>query len=215
MKKLFSIIFIFVLSFVVFGQTKKPVQKATPAPTPKIPIIEIDATTKDGKAVILRSDGTWQFNENAAALTPQPEKQASLEIEGAIIFKNGDIVPIARSPIALLNESAVTLIKNAGIKEYNGKTSDFDILTAFVFANIRGNAVVNDIANSIKAHVIYNTETDFNGKASFTKLTPGKYYLFAATEARKSQAIWNLLIEIKAGERLKVVLDQNNAALAF
>jgi hypothetical protein len=55
---------------------------------------------------------------------------------------------------------------------------------------------------------------DFAGKAQFTDLKPGSYYLAGLSSTRKGFAIWNVPIEVKAGQN-SVFLDQNNAATAF
>lgn len=57
-----TLLLILLLGFSTFGQTAKPLPKKTPLPKTTKPIIETEAKTKDGKSVILKSDGTWFYN---------------------------------------------------------------------------------------------------------------------------------------------------------
>lgn len=59
MKIILILYLIFISSFMCFGQRIKPSSK----PTPEQKLTIIDATTKDGKPVILKSDGTWEFSK--------------------------------------------------------------------------------------------------------------------------------------------------------
>jgi hypothetical protein len=63
LKFIFLVMICCVLNIIVSGQVKKPPIKPKPTPAPKIenPITELEAKTKDGKKVILRSNGTWVY----------------------------------------------------------------------------------------------------------------------------------------------------------
>ncbi|HLM62066.1 MAG TPA: hypothetical protein VK308_14765 [Pyrinomonadaceae bacterium] len=58
------------------AQVKKTSAKPSPAPAPKIesPTVVNEATTTDGKKVVLKSDGTWSYTkEESAPLKPREE----------------------------------------------------------------------------------------------------------------------------------------------
>lgn len=69
--KRFGLLTIFVLVIsggAVYGQVK-------PKPKPKVPakpIMTQSATTDDGKRVVLKSDGTWEFDTQAVVPAPKP-----------------------------------------------------------------------------------------------------------------------------------------------
>lgn len=57
---------------------KKPVRKPTVQPKPQPTIATIEAATKDGKPVTLRSDGTWQYaKQQPVKETQKPVAKAS------------------------------------------------------------------------------------------------------------------------------------------
>lgn len=221
--KILTIIFVLISSLSAFGQAKKttpkPTAKAIPSPTAtptqKIPIIEIGAITNDGKAVILRSDGTWQFNENAPAAISAPAK-TSLSIEAAVIYSVGGAQPVARTDFALLDKSLDDILTDAGLTPMQGVT----LADSFGFA-LKGSGLTtaytsfaNRAVEAIKPHIKYQTVTDFTGKGKFDDIAPGNYWIFGATQTRKGFAIWSLPVVVKNGES-QAALDQNNAAGAF
>src|SRR3989440_1997242 len=54
---------------------------------------------------------------------------------------------------------------------------------------------------------------DFQGRASFPTIAPGKYWVVGFTRTRGGCAVWNLPILLKPGEN-SVILDQKNAVEA-
>jgi len=55
---------------------------------------------------------------------------------------------------------------------------------------------------------------NFAGKAKFAPVAAGTYYILGVGSTPKGFVIWNLKVEVKAGE-MPVVLDQNNAEIAL
>lgn len=81
-----------VLSVTNFGQDEKPkpqqvkpkiasktkkVSKIKPKTKPKSKVTLIEAATKDGKAVTLKSNGTWEYVKTEAAVKPSPSPSAT------------------------------------------------------------------------------------------------------------------------------------------
>jgi hypothetical protein len=141
-----------------------------------------------------------------------PQQSTTLSIEAGIIYKMGGNQPVARTEFMLLDQSLETVLREGGVSE--GRTG---VLSTYAFAvkypeQFPGVAVAAQRA--IKAHLVSSVSTDFAGKAQFTDLKPGSYYLAGLSSTRKGFAIWNLPVEVKAGQN-SLFLDQNNAATAF
>lgn len=214
MKRLFVLVFIFVFSVFGFSQAK-------PSKTP--PVTTIDAITKDGKAVILKSDGRWVFN--SAAASTESTANASVNIEAALVYRSGEVVPVTRTKFYLLSESAAALLDTPELRELllsdatkasptlvsEAKNPTPKVLfAAFSYEGIYPNFIRAGLQAIIKAKK-FETTSDFQGKASFQNIPKGAYYLFVISQARNGAAVWN--VEIKAdSDRTDVVLDQNNAA---
>ncbi len=224
MKKLIPL-FILILALGVSAQVKKAVK-----PTPKPPIIEIEATTKDGKAVILSSDGTWRYNENSS-IQPTSSKTSSsssvLNIEAALVFQSGDVKPIARTDFYLLPDNVENIIGTTDLLDLFKQDADKGgYSTTLRQTNTRSligaiykyqtlyptysAAATDALLKSVK----YKTTSDFNGKASFTNVPPGQYILFAVASTPKSFAFWNMKVELTS-QPLNLILDQKNAESAY
>ncbi|MCY7348305.1 MAG: hypothetical protein LH614_19090 [Pyrinomonadaceae bacterium] len=218
MRKLFILAFVY-LVFVgnVFGQTK-------PKPTPpKTPIITIDAVTKDGKAVILKSDGTWVFNENGNAT--QNNGTAIINIEAALVYRSGDVVPVSRTKFYLLSESAAKLLDTPELRELllsdaiKTSTALVDgaknptpamLFSALAYETLYPTFVPAALQAIAKAKK-FETTSDFQGKASFQDIPKETYYLFVISQTRKGMAVWDLEVKVDK-DQAAIVLDQNNAA---
>lgn len=148
----------------------------------------------------------------AAADAAPPQQSTTLSIEAGIIYKMGGNQPVARTEFMLLDQSLETVLREGGVSE--GRTG---VLSTYAFAvkyPEQFPGVAARAAQAIKAHLVSSVSTDFAGKAQFADLKPGSYYLAGLTSTRKGFAIWNLPVEVKAGQN-SVFLDQNNAAAAF
>lgn len=150
----------------------------------------------------------------AAAVAPaaQPQQSTTLSIEAGIIYKMGGNQPVARTEFMLLDQSLETVLREGGVSE--GRTG---VLSTYAFAvkyPEQFPGVAARAAQAIKSHLVSSVSTDFAGKAQFTDLKPGSYYLAGLSSTRKGFAIWNVPVEVKAGQN-SLFLDQNNAATAF
>ena len=149
----------------------------------------------------------------AAPAAAAPAQQATtLSLEAGIIYQMGGNQPDARTEFMLLDQSLDTVLREGGISE--GRTG---VLSTYAFAvqyPSQFPGVAERAAQAIKAHLVSSVSTDFAGKAQFTDLKPGSYYLVGLTSTRKGFAIWNLPVAVKAGQN-SVFIDQNNAATAF
>src|SRR5438552_1880647 len=86
------------------GQTTR---RRTPPSRPSEPITTQTATTKEGRTVILKSDGTWEYEKDnvptSTTKTPSVRKDATLSFEAGLVYKSGDVKPVARTTFYLLD----------------------------------------------------------------------------------------------------------------
>ena len=186
------------------------------------------AVTKDGRTVSLKSDGTWEYaneqpNSNVAATTPI-KQSGVLSLEVGLVFKSGDVKPVARTTFYLLVDDLAKILKEAGIKTANHdgtpkESPDEDLVEVFALATKYKSLPAYQsfypaALAALKPHVVQSVTTDFSGKAIFESLPTGTYYLMGVTQTPKGYAIWNLRVDIKSGQS-SIVLDQNNAVIAL
>jgi hypothetical protein len=214
------------------SQTRRP----RPTPAPEKPPISIQtATTKDGRTVLLKSDGTWEYT-NDPIVTAPPAAQTepvsvpsastalgSLSLESALVFRSGDVKPMARVAFYLMDENLATVLRKAGLKVSSryGNRADTDQNLLFEFGSAEKFPSLPDMASfrnsaleAMKPHIKANITTDFSGKATFTDIPPGDYYLVAVGITPRGFVVWNVPVSIKAGVASSITLDQNNAAFA-
>ena len=153
------------------------------------------------------------LSEQVAVTTPEPvaPSTGTLAIEAGIIYKAGGNQPVGRTEFRLLDSDLESLISAAGLRADRG----IDLVSTWgIKRRYSPDAILLQIEESIRKHTIQSVTTDFNGKAQFENIQPGKYFVYGLTETRRGFAIWSVPIEIKAGQN-SLLLDQNNAATAF
>lgn len=159
-------------------------------------------------------------------------QQATVSIEAALVFKSGDVKPVARTEFMLLDKNFETILQESDFtselpEDLKGKISKISPLKAFaLLANATEKAASYSVPTStgkdefrlalmkataaVKPHTLYSTTTDFQGKAEFKEVKAGEYYLFGYSNAGATVVVWNLKTEVKSGQN-KITLDQNNA----
>ena len=192
------------------------------------------ATTKDGRTVLLRSDGTWEYTDDPVAPTsssksPAPVSSVSvapqsgaLSLEAALVFRSGDVKPVARTVFYLLDDDLAKILRSAGLKtsQRYGTMEDTDQNLLFSFGSaskypsLEGQAQFYATATeALKPHIKQSITTDFSGKATFQNVPIGNYFLMGFGVTPRGFVLWNLAVEIKPGNA-SITLDQNNAAFA-
>lgn len=150
------------------------------------------ATTEEGRKVILNADGTWKY---AAALSG-----VTLKIEAGLIYKSGDVKPVARKTFILLAADTMTeLMKLPPATQHN--FSGVEQLKGTCETDYPG---VDDI---LRKYTRYTFTTDFDGKAELA-IAPGKYWLFGQTLTYERCVTWFLEIELTKDRT--IILDQHN-----
>jgi hypothetical protein len=185
------------------------------------------ATTRDGKIVLLHSDGTWEYSGDNPSATgvSQPAaaaQAASLNIEAGLVYRSGDSKPVARTDYYLLDKSAAAVIREAGVKLSDKTSGTEDNSDRGVMFSLGLNLAYRDVSNNeaydaamaaLKQHIIKSFTTDFGGKATIDGIPQGDYYVFGFYKSAQGFVIWNIPVTLKPGSN-SLTLDQNNADFA-
>lgn len=166
---------------------------------------------------------------NTKVETALPNQENVLSVEAALVFKSGDVKPVARTEFFLLNKSFDTILAESGfmssisasslpqrIKDNFSNMNKINPVKTFAVAvNVSENIEtlqlpLAKVINDTKSHIAYSTTTDFQGKAQFKDIKAGEYFLFGYTKVGESVAVWNLKTEVKSGQNT-ITLDQKNA----
>jgi hypothetical protein len=156
---------------------------------------------------------------------PQPKALAKpnaiLKIEAGLVFRSGDVKPVARTTFYLLDADPAQVLKEGGVKresEIEREELDpmFDLALALRFQTLEKNQTYLTAAMvALKPHIIGTAVTGFDGKAEFSPIITGTYNLMGVVpEIGKSSAFWNLKITLKAGPQT-IVLDNHNTGMIF
>lgn len=157
--------------------------------------------------------------------TPQstPVSKGELSIEAGLVYKSGDVKPVARNEFYLLDGDAEQILQQANI-ERKGKLRNPNLTNLDAYAaaeacmNIGTECPSFDASwyfhkratEVIKPHILQRITTGFDGKAKFEPLPAGDYYVMGVMTRDKGFVCWNLKVTLKLGTQT-VILDQNNA----
>lgn len=222
------VIFITVLLLAVgnVSAQAKPKPKSPPKPVTTQP-----ATTEDGKAVVLSSNGTWKYaSETGTSVEPTiskvkepvaaPVKMGSVDLEAGLVFNSGDVKPVGRATFYLLKEDASKIVltqshldaHNVDIGRF-GRTETLDKWSMYGAVLYMDGSLSPTFALAAKkaldAASVGQTTTGFDGKATFQNVPVGDYFLFGYYKFGKQTTYWSLPVTVKVGAN-KVVLDNDN-----
>jgi hypothetical protein len=129
-------------------------RRRTP-PRPAEPITTQTTTTKEGRTVVLKSDGTWEYakdNEPAPATKPPTggRKNATLSFEAGLVYQSGDVKPVARTTFYLLDDNLGKILKAAGLQPPRRFSSGSDRPIEEELADAFGSSVVYTILDEYK-----------------------------------------------------------------
>jgi hypothetical protein len=156
-------------------------------------------------------------------VSPKAQAKGTLSFETGLVFKSGDVKPVARTTFYLLDDDLSKILADAGLQTPRGYESgsgdtNKDLINSFASSIVY--SLVPAFKNfypaamtALKPHTIETVTTDFSGKATFSPVAAGTYYLMGVSETPNGYVIWNFKVELKAGKN-SVTLDQNNAATA-
>lgn len=206
------------LGFIATGDgQRRPLNRAKPSPQPSPSPQQVttqSATTDDGRAVILKSDGTWTYDPNPKPKpTPAPvvQQDSTLSFETGLVLRSGDVKPVARGTFNLLDTSLDKILSDSG---FSGDLSAFTLNSIQSRIDRLRGATVTSFdreMDAIKPHVVSSTTTDFSGKGQFPAVKPGIYYVMYLGEVGPNSILWNVKVDLKPGQN-SVTLDNNNLA---
>lgn len=148
---------------------------------------------------------------SGCAAPEQKPKEFNVPIKAAIIYNLGGAQAVAREDFSLLNKDAVEIWKEKGLVK---DEKDLWIQIAMDrLATMENKNRPYAYVEALKSNVIKTVTTDFEGNATFENIPPGDYYIFAITETRGGQAVWNYKITVNP-EIKTVLLDNKNAYYA-
>lgn len=157
----------------------------------------------------------------ALLLALSQSNSASIHLEAALVYQNGDVKPVARTEFLLLDDDLGKILNDAKCPmpyPLNLITQDAQLQQVITYgkALLRPEgytAYLPEAAKALQPHVLQVQKTGFDGKASFT--TEAKtVYLFAVTRTARGYVIWNHKLSVKSGEN-KVQLSQDEAAFVY
>ncbi|BCG47158.1 hypothetical protein GEOBRER4_n1981 [Citrifermentans bremense] len=152
-----------------------------------------------------------------------------ISVEAGLVYKSGDVKPVARTEFYLLDESLIEIFKKENIistlsvDDPNDPTS-----ILFEFSAVHNgydelqdeNRGVKEMKynyrkaiQAIAPHIVYKGTTSFSGTLKFENIKPGAYYLMGVckTAGKGTGALWNYKVDTQNSETI-IILDQNNAA---
>ncbi len=159
------------------------------------------------------------FLSLAIAVSQANAPKASLSIEAALIYRSGDVKPVARVQFLVLDESLATILSNSGItqpQDISIITTDKNMQLVITYAKAMLGAPGHErflaqAEAAIKPHIVAAETTGFDGKAEINNAPAKPCYIVAVSRAGQSWLVWNLKAELKPGKN-KILFDQNNAA---
>jgi hypothetical protein len=167
------------------------------------------------------------------------KQKTVLSVEVALVFKSGDVRPVARTEFFLLNKDFETILQESNftsdvpqkLKEPFNKIKSIDAFSMLMKVSKEAKRSKYDsptrtaeleaidlsvvkALTAIHSHIAYKTTTDFQGKAQFLDIKHGDYYLVGHTQVGESVVVWNLKTNVKSGEN-SLTLDQNNTSTLY
>lgn len=192
--------------------------------------VEVNKATVESEKPVVVPEKAPIVQEKVQPIVEVPEKaDRVISIETGLVYRSGDVKPVARTEFYLLDESLVEIFKKENIVSTLSRDAAYDptvILMEFTTVHNQydkfpdENRGVKEMKynykkaiNAIASHIVYKGTTSFSGTLKFENIKPGVYYLMGVckTAGKGSGALWNYRVETKNRETI-ITLDQNNAA---
>jgi hypothetical protein len=166
-------------------------------------IVNVDAQTKPQKRV--------------------PDVQSStLALEAKLRLEADDVRPVTQTMFYLLDDSLPKILRDAGVKlPRDISPSDASYVHEFGLnseytTSREGIQFIDNAMAALKPHIIQSIKTDSSGKAKFSPVPVGTYYVVGTAHISMvcCFVVWNLKIELKSPQS-SVTLSRDNAAYAL
>lgn len=160
------------------------------------------------------------------AKAPASQK-GTLNIEAGLVFKNGDVKPVARTDFFLISEPLDSVLSNAGLKKEvkeGGRTRlvnepaeyfnyDYSLAMWKYGSSLYSDSLAKAI-QTLKENATATLTTDFSGKSTLQGVKTGNYFLVGIGGTERQAVVWNMPIQVTVGTT-NVVLDNKNASAIF
>ncbi len=145
---------------------------------------------------------------NSSSMAPQPGAPAGNGVLSLAAFpsQTGAGNPLAGHLVFLLKDSMNNLLMKQGMQPPAGKNA----VQAWDAACVQKAPLCQQMVAGMKPYVERMAKADDSGKATFSNLPDGSYYLFTTSHNANPPLAWDLRVEVKSGTN-SVVLDQKNA----
>jgi hypothetical protein len=154
--------------------------------------------------------------------------QSTLSMEAGLVYRSGDVKPVARNEFYLLDDDAEKILRDAGIKKKGRLThwKEVSFVNSYAAAKLCVSRVTRcpalkdswdfarDADNALRPHIAKSVTTGFDGKAGFEPVPAGTYYVMGVYLREDSFVSWNVKVDLKS-EAEQVILDQNNSSMIF
>jgi hypothetical protein len=130
---------------------------------------------------------------------------AILTISSGFATQPGVPNPLSGHSYILLRDSFANLLAKGGIQVPAG-TSPYKMMGAACANHTPG---CQKIMNAVHAGAVHAVVADASGKATFSAVAAGTYYLFISTRYNNEALVWDKPVQLKAGPN-SLTLDQSN-----
>jgi hypothetical protein len=144
---------------------------------------------------------------NPRSMAPVPGAPTGSGVLSLSAFpqQTGAANALAGHLIFLLKDSMNNLLTKAGLQPPAGKTA----VQAWDAACVRKDPACQQMVAGLKPYVERVAKADEAGKATFSNLPDGSYFVFTTTHNANPALAWDVRVDVKSGSN-SIVLDQKN-----
>jgi hypothetical protein len=144
---------------------------------------------------------------NPSAMAPQAGAATGSAVLSLSAFpqQTGAANALAGHLIFLLKDSMNNILTKAGMQPPAGKTP----VQAWDAACLKKDPMCQQMAAGLKPYVERMAKADASGRATFSNLPEGSYFVFTTTHNANPALAWDVRVNVKSGAN-SVVLDQKN-----
>lgn len=144
-----------------------------------------------------------------ARLANLVQDAGTLSIEAGVVFRSGDVKPVARTEFILSNKSFASFLREYQISKGQDSTASDQVYLMMFAMDLgalndgglteKGRTQFAEKVEGLKKCVLASAVSDFSGKATFSPLAPGTYYLIGWTKMGRVSVVWDVKAELKPG----------------
>ncbi len=225
MKKITFCLLLLMLSLGVVAQRRtqpkqtQPAPSVTPKPTPLRQKRLVETLNADnGRTLNLYDDNTYEIfygrkplpplNPTSTNTAPATSGDITVQVQGGVINRGGDVKPIARTEFTVFNGDITSTL--ATVNDRQGKPLDvFNFFLAQKY-QIGEGATYRTALEKLKPFIAGTLTTGFDGIGQITLPQRAEpYYLFGYFSIGRSSCVW--YIKFPGDKSGGLVIDNNNS----